>query len=94
LDEQSAVAAAIDERLKVLAKVLSSVEACLRNLEGLYHVILTKAFLGELVPQDPSDEPASVLLESIRELRAKERDEEGAKARQAAARTKWHREKD
>ncbi len=29
-----------------------------------------KAFRGELVPQDPNDEPASVLLERIREDRA------------------------
>lgn len=28
--------------------------------------ILTKAFRGELVPQDPNDEPASVLLGRIR----------------------------
>jgi type I restriction enzyme S subunit len=29
-------------------------------------LILERAFSGELVPQDPSDEPASVLLDSIR----------------------------
>ena len=37
--------------------------------------LLAKAFRGELVPQDPNDEPASVLLERIRverEARAKE----------------------
>ena len=32
--------------------------------------ILAKAFRGELGPQDPSDEPASVLLERIRAQRA------------------------
>jgi hypothetical protein len=33
--------------------------------------ILTKAFNGELVPQDPEDESASVLLERIKEGRKK-----------------------
>jgi type I restriction enzyme S subunit len=32
--------------------------------------LLDKAFKGELVPQDPNDEPASVLLEQIQEARA------------------------
>jgi len=32
---------------------------------------LSKAFRGELVPQDPSDEPASVLLEYIQEEKAR-----------------------
>jgi type I restriction enzyme, S subunit len=42
------------------------------NLDDLESSILAKAFRGELVPQDPSDEPASVLLERIRAERAKE----------------------
>ena len=37
------------------------------NLELLLdRSILAKAFRGELVPQDPNDEPAAVLLERIR----------------------------
>jgi type I restriction enzyme S subunit len=39
-------------------------------LDRLESVILAKAFRGELVPQDPNDEPASVLLERIRAERA------------------------
>ncbi|WP_170991683.1 restriction endonuclease subunit S [Bradyrhizobium elkanii] len=39
-------------------------------LDRLEAAILTKAFKGELVPQDPNDEPASILLERIRAQRA------------------------
>jgi hypothetical protein len=35
------------------------------QVEQLTPALLTKAFRGELVPQDPNDEPASVLLERI-----------------------------
>jgi type I restriction enzyme S subunit len=41
------------------------------QLDRLNQSILAKAFRGELVPQDPSDEPASVLLERIRAEREK-----------------------
>jgi type I restriction enzyme S subunit len=39
-------------------------------LDRLEAAILAKAFKGELVPQDPNDEPASVLLDRIRAQRA------------------------
>lgn len=39
-------------------------------LDRLEAAILAKAFRGELVPQDPNDEPASVLLDRIRAQRA------------------------
>ncbi|MHC5597726.1 MAG: restriction endonuclease subunit S [Nostoc sp.] len=41
------------------------------KLKQLNQSILAKAFRGELVPQDPDDEPASVLLERIRAEREK-----------------------
>ena len=37
------------------------------HVEKLTQSILAKAFRGELVPQDPSDEPASRLLDHLRE---------------------------
>ena len=39
-------------------------------LDRLEAAILAKAFRGELVPQDPNDEPASVLLDRVRAERA------------------------
>jgi type I restriction enzyme S subunit len=38
----------------------------LNRIDSLRQSILKKAFSGQLVPQDPDDEPASVLLERIR----------------------------
>ena len=51
-------------------------EARLRSarkvVDRLTPALLAKAFRGELVPQDPSDEPASVLLERLRAARQAE----------------------
>lgn len=51
-------------RLDSLLNLYNGIE---RRLASLDQSILSKAFRGELVPQDPTDEPASVLLERIRE---------------------------
>ena len=47
----------------------------LKLLARLEAAILAKAFRGELVPQNPDDEPASVLLDRIRAERATYRDQ-------------------
>jgi type I restriction enzyme, S subunit len=44
-------------------------------LERVVSSVLRKAFRGELVPQDPNDEPASVMLERIRTQRPAENNE-------------------
>jgi type I restriction enzyme S subunit len=41
-------------------------------VDELTPAFLAKAFRGELVPQDPNDEPASVLLERVRAAREAE----------------------
>ncbi len=50
---------------------LSGIEIAIQQAETLRQSILQKAFSGQLVEQDPDDEPASVLLERIRAEKAK-----------------------
>jgi type I restriction enzyme S subunit len=64
--EQHAIVAEIESRLSVCDKIEESIEGSLKQSEALRQSILKKAFEGNLVPQDPSDEPVSVLLERIR----------------------------
>jgi type I restriction enzyme S subunit len=53
------------------------------QVEKLTQSILAKAFRGELVPQDPNDEPASVLLERIKQQREQPRLKKSSKRQQA-----------
>jgi type I restriction enzyme S subunit len=66
LEEQRRIVAEVEERLSVIDAMRASIERAERRSRALRRSILERAFRGELVPQDPSDEPASVLLERIR----------------------------
>ena len=66
LEEQQRIVAEVEERLLVIDAMQASIERAQRRSAALRRSILERAFSGELVPQDPSDEPASVLLDHIR----------------------------
>lgn len=70
LTEQKNILAAVDERLESIRDLEVSTDLSLKQSTVQRQNILRAAFAGELVPQDPNDEPASVLLERIRAERA------------------------
>ena len=55
----------IKKILSLEENIAASIEAELIRIELLRQSILKKAFSGQLVPQDPRDEPASKLLARI-----------------------------
>ncbi len=69
LAEQQRIVAEAEQRLSVIAQAEAVVVTSLKRAERTRQSILQKAFSGQLVPQDPDDEPASVLLARIREER-------------------------
>jgi type I restriction enzyme S subunit len=68
--EQDRIVAEVERQLSFVAACERAVEAGLARSAALRRSVLKAAFEGGLVPQDPSDEPASVLLGRIRAERA------------------------
>jgi type I restriction enzyme S subunit len=63
--EQQAVVEQLDVQLSALSGQLDAVELALKQAGAQRKNLLKIAFTGQLVPQDPSDEPASELLARI-----------------------------
>lgn len=71
LIEQHRIVAKIEELFALADEIEQSVQKGKKRTDYLEQSILAKAFRGELVPHDPNDEPASVLLQRIKAEREK-----------------------
>jgi type I restriction enzyme, S subunit len=90
LAEQRRIVAEVERHLSVIQAAQNMVEANLKRAERLRQSILQQAFHGKLVPQDPDDEPASVLLERIRAEREQLVKPKPATARRKSRHSKIH----
>ncbi|AKO07688.1 restriction endonuclease subunit S [Xanthomonas oryzae pv. oryzicola] len=70
LSEQREIVRRVEQLFAYADQLETKVAAAQQRIDALTQSLLAKAFRGELVPQDPTDEPASVLLERIRAQRA------------------------
>lgn len=70
LSEQAIIVTALAASLEEQERQLWAVNLSLIQSAAQRNNLLKAAFSGQLVPQDPNDEPASVLLERIRAERA------------------------
>ncbi|MEM5471476.1 restriction endonuclease subunit S [Hoeflea sp. AS60] len=70
LDEQHEIVRCIESAFQKIDRLAADAKRALELVRKLDEAILAKAFKGQLVPQDPNDEPASILLEHIKAERA------------------------
>lgn len=70
LAEQVEIVRRVEQLFAVADQLKAKVATAKQRIVALTESILAKAFRGDLVPQDPNDEPASMLLERIRAQRA------------------------
>ena len=64
--EQAEIVGILNERLEAADVLDREIDTNLARAEALRQSILKKAFSGQLVPQNPTDEPAAILLQRIR----------------------------
>ncbi|QMV63214.1 restriction endonuclease subunit S [Pseudomonas berkeleyensis] len=84
IEEQTLISSLLSEKLSLIDQLEQTITHSLQQADALRQSILRKAFSGQLVPQDPNDEPASVLLERIRAERAAQPTARGRKAKASA----------
>lgn len=71
LEEQKEIVRQVEKLFALADKVEEHFQKAKARMDALAQSVLAKAFRGELVPQDPDDEPAEKLLQRIEEEKAK-----------------------
>lgn len=71
LEEQKKIVKQVEQLFAFADKIEARYSKAKTMLDKLPQSILAKAFRGELVAQDPNDEPASILLERIKKEKEK-----------------------
>lgn len=66
LPEQQRIVEEIETYFSILDNMENTISQSLHQTSSIRQSILKKAFEGKLVPQDPNDEPASILLQRIK----------------------------
>ena len=66
LEEQKLIVQLLDEKFSEVDQLEQTLTSSLNQADALRQSILKKAFSGQLVPQDPADEPAVELLARIK----------------------------
>ena len=66
IDEQAQILLALELKFSEIDQLNQTITTSLQQADALRQSILKKAFSGQLVSQDPHDEPASALLARIR----------------------------
>ncbi len=65
IEEQEAIVEVVEDQLSVIDHLEADLGIRLKSAQSLHQSILRSAFSGQLVEQDPHDEPADVLLKRI-----------------------------
>ncbi|MCG6399339.1 restriction endonuclease subunit S [Vibrio fluvialis] len=86
IEEQKEIVRLVDQYFAFADTIEAQVKKAQVRVDNLTQSILAKAFRGELVAQDPNDEPAEVLLKRIAKARAEA--EQLAKAAKKAGKKK------
>ena len=79
LDEQKIIVRMIEEKSTIISEIEKQVDSTSKRADRLRQSILKKAFSGQLVPQNPKDEPASELLKRIKEEKERQAEEQTLK---------------